>query len=46
MKIGIFDILLIIFITAKITNNTDMTWFQVFIPLYIYLILYLLPDKK
>lgn len=33
-KIGVMELLLVLFIGLKITNNIDWSWWTVFIPFY------------
>lgn len=40
MNLGFFGLLQIVFIALKLTNYIDWSWWLVFVPFYIWLILY------
>ena len=42
MKIGFFGLLQVIFIVLKIIGQIDWSWWLVFVPFYIWFVLYIL----
>lgn len=42
MNIGFFGLLQIVFITMKLTNYIDWSWWLVFVPFYVWLTIFVL----